>query len=279
MNLGRAAVRGYLPLAGRRILVTRPRMQSRTLCDRLRRLGAVPVAVATIAIVPPAPGGPLDDALRRLDVYGWVIATSANGARACVTRARALGIDLARVGGVRWAAVGPATAAVLRAAGIPVAAMPSRYLTGAIADAIGDVAGARALLPRTEAAGPTLARALRARGADVDEVTAYRTVLAPSRSRTRLRGLLVARQVDTVIFTSASTVRGLVQLLGDESRSLREMTIACIGPVTAAAVVEEGFHPTVVAREHTADGLVAALLAGQDASYEGDGHARDRASQ
>lgn len=270
---------GHLPLAGRRILVTRPRAQSRPLCDRLRRLGAVPVAVPTIAIVPPAPGGPLDDALRRLDQYGWVIATSANGARACLARARALGIDLSGVRGVRWAAVGPVTAAALREAGVPVTAVPSRYLTGAIVGEIGDVAGARILLPRADAAGPALARALRARGADVDEVTAYRTVVAPSRSRTRLRSLMVARQVDTVIFTSASTVRGLVRLLEEDREALRGMTIACIGPVTAAAVIEEGLRPDLVASDHTAEGLVRALVAHRIGEPGGEHHARDRAAQ
>lgn len=239
----------------------------------------MPVAVPTIAILPPEPGGPLDEALHRLERYDRVIVTSANGARACLARARALGIDLSRVRRVRWAAVGPATAAVLHEAGVPVTAVPSRYLTEAIVREIGDVAGARVLLPRTDAAGPALARSLRARGAEVDEVTAYRTVLAPPRSRARLRRLMAARHVDTVIFTSASTVRGLMRLLGEETVALREMTIACIGPVTAAAVVEEGFHPAVVATEHTAEGLVDALLAGCDAADRGDGHARDRASQ
>jgi uroporphyrinogen-III synthase len=237
------------------------------------------VAVPTIAILPPEPGGRLDEALRRIEQYDRVVVTSANGARACLARARALGLDLARVRRVRWAAVGPATAAVLRDAGVPVTAVPSRYLTEAIAGEIGGVAGARILLPRTDAAGPALARSLRARGAEVEEVTAYRTVLAPPRSRARLRSLVAARHVDTVIFTSASTVRGLVRLLGDETGALREMTIACIGPVTAAAVVEEGFHPAVVAAEHTADGLVDALLAGYYAADRGDGHARDRDPQ
>lgn len=231
------------------------------MCERLRRLGAVPVAAPTIRIVPPGPGEPLDAALRRLDAYDWVVVTSANGARAVLARARAMGLDPASAGGVRWAAVGPATAGALRRAGIEVALVPPRYRTDAIAEALGDIAGRRVLLPRADAAGPALAVTLRARGADVDEVVAYRTEVAPARSRARIRRLVAGRQVDTVVFTSASTVRGLVRLLGGDRQALGGMLVACIGPVTAAAVQQEGLRPDIVAEDHTTDGLIRALVA------------------
>lgn len=269
------------PLAGLRVLVTRPRAQSRDLCDRLKALGARPVAVPTISILPPAAGGPLDQALRRLREYDWVVVTSANGARACVARARATEVDLASAG-VRWAAIGPATAAVLQEAGIAVAMTPSRFLTDGIAMEWPGNAGERVLLPRTDAAPPGLAEALRARGAVVDEITAYRTVLAPARSRARLRHLVAAGGIDAVVFTSASTVRGLVRLLGDDRRALAGIDIVSIGPVTAAAVVAEGFSPAVVAQPHTIEGLLDALVAhrrSHDSQTKGDRHARDRVAR
>jgi uroporphyrinogen-III synthase len=248
------------PLEGLRVLVTRPRAQSQRLCEQLRAAGADPVAVPTIRIVPPRAGGPLDEALRRLGDYHWVILTSVNGVRALLTRARALDVDLAGCG-VRWAAVGPATAAALQGAGIPVAMMPSRYLTEAIAEEWPGEAGQRVLLPRTDAAPPGLAEALRRRGAIVDEVTAYRTVLAPAGSRTTVRRLVASGGVDAVVFTSASTVRGLVRLLGEDLAALGRLAIACIGPATAAAVEAAGCSPAVVAQEHTVEGLVTALVA------------------
>jgi uroporphyrinogen-III synthase len=272
------------PLEGLRVLVTRPRAQSRPLCERLRALGAEPVSVPTISIVPPRPGGPLDRALRRLEDYDWVILTSANGARACLARARALRLDLRRAR-VRWAAIGPATAGVLREAGIAVAMTPSRFVTDAIAEEWPGRAGERVLLPRTDAAPPGLAEALRARGAIVEEITAYRTTLAPVGSRATVRRLVTAHDVDAVIFTSASTVHGLVRLLGDDRAALDGIEIACIGPVTAAAVTEEGFSPAVVAQEHTVEGLLDALVARhraraarrRAADTKGDRHAQDRA--
>ena len=243
------------------MLVTRPRDQSRELCTRLRALGARAIVIPTIEILPPAPGGPLDDALRTLHRYDWVIVTSVNGAKACLARARALRLNLRKVKGVRWAAVGPATAAALRGAGLRAAMVPSRYLTEAIARELPDVSSRRILLARTDAATAALADALRARGATVDTVEAYRTVLAPTQQGPRIRRLIASGAVDTVLFTSASTVRGFLQLLGRPNGALRTITIACIGPVTAGAAAEAGLRPDVVASEHTVDGLVEALRA------------------
>lgn len=265
------------PLARRRVLVTRPRAQSGPLVARLRALGAEAIAVPTIGIAGPRAGGPLDAALRRLADYDWVVVTSANGARACRVRARALGADL-RGPRPRWAAVGPATARALRAAGVAVAMMPSRFLTEAIAEEVPVAAGDRVLLPRTEAAPPGLAQALRRRGAVVDEVVAYRTVIAPPRSRPRLHAA-IHRGVDAVVLTSPSTVHGLVRLLGDRRGALGRAAIACIGPVTATAAIEEGLRPAVVAGEHTVDGLLDALVAHYTARPRGGSHARDRAAR
>ncbi len=286
------------PLAGRSILVTRPREQSRMLCERLRGLGARAVAVPTIDILPPAPGGPLDQALRRLTQYDWVIVTSANGARACIARAGALGVDLRPFPRPLWAAIGPATAAVLRRAGIDVAMTPSRYLTEAVAAELPEISGRRILLPRTDAAPPELSESLKQRGAIIDEIAAYRTVVGPSRVAPRLRRLFESGSVDTVLFTSASTVRGLIRMLGDGRSALDRVTIACIGPVTADAALEAGLRPAVVAREHTIDGLIHALLMAPSANGRprartprvirgartirrkgGHGHAKNRAAR
>lgn len=246
------------PLAGRRILVTRPRAQARDLCARLRALGARVVAIPTIEILP-APPGRLDRAVRRLADYDWIVVTSANGARAVVARARALGVDLRRLRGPRWAAVGPATAAVLRAAGVRVAKIPSRYLTEALGRELPDVAGRRVLLARADLASPGLARRLAARGARVETVVAYRTRVAPRASAAPLRRALAVGGVDAIVCTSASAVRGLVRLAG--RARLVGYPLACIGPVTAAAARRAGLRPQVVARAHTVAGLVAALVA------------------
>src|SRR6476646_3352427 len=107
-----------LPLAGRRIVVTRPRVQAAGLVAGLRALGAEPVECPAIAIVPPASYAPLDAALARLGEYDWLLFTSVNGVAAFTARRAGLGQQDPLPAGVRVGAIGPATASALRAAGL-----------------------------------------------------------------------------------------------------------------------------------------------------------------
>lgn len=246
--------RGGGGAGGRRVLVTRP--DGRDLCARLQALGWDARWIPTVALLEAEAGGPLDAALRRLETYDWVVVTSAAGVRALFRRLRSLGLPVPAA--PRWAAVGPATAGALRAEGISAAFVPDRYLTAAIAGGLGDVAGRRILLPRADAASAELPRLLRARGAHVDQVVAYRTVEGPQESREPLRRLL-AEGIDAVLFTSGSTVRGFARLVDDPAAALAGVLVACIGPVTARAVRELGLRPHLVAGEHTTEGLIAVL--------------------
>ena len=235
------------------LLVTRPAPQAAELSDALRHHGIEPVEVPAVAIDTTATAGALDELLATLGGVDWLVLTSANGAQALVARMRAL--DRSLQDGVRVAAVGPATAGVLRAAGLHVDHVPDRYLTVAIADGLGDVRGRRVVLARADAATPDLHDALVQRGAEVAEVVAYRTVEGPPDSVARLRAAL-GRRLAGATFTSGSTVRGLVRLAGPHARHrLRELPAFCIGPVTAAAAEHAGFRVAAVADEHTAAGL------------------------
>lgn len=237
----------------RTILVTRP--DGEGLAERLTALGWRALAIPTVAIRPAEPGGAFDTALARLGEFEWIILTSANGARAVLDGLRRLGLDLPA--GPRWAAVGPATAAALEEGGAHVSLVPRRHLGAAIAEALGDLSGKRILLPRADAASPELPRLLRARGALVEDVTAYRTIEGPEESREPLLRAL-RDGVDGVIFTSGSAVHGFVALAGS-AQPLRGLLVACIGPVTASAARAEGVEPAVVADDHTTDGVIAAL--------------------
>jgi uroporphyrinogen III methyltransferase / synthase len=247
----------------RRVLVTRPAGQAADLVGRLSALGIEAISVPTVEIVPDR-NGPLATALASLDESAWLVVTSANGAAAVV----------AALGGrrlserVRVAAVGPSTASALEGGGVRVDVIPERYLTLAIADALHDVSGRRILLARADAATRELRDALLARGALVNEVVAYRTLEGPATSRDRLRDA-VRDGLDGILFTSGSTVRGLITLLPRELRRLAPTIPAlCIGPVTARAATAAGFPVAAIAAEHTAAGLAAAT-----AAYFGEEHA------
>lgn len=260
------------PLQGRRVAITRPREQAPALADRLRALGAEVLACPTIAIAPLEDFAALDAALARLAEYDWLILTSANGARAVLRRLA----ELAGAASAPWplapgarrprlAAIGPATAAELERHGLRADFVPSTYVAEAIVDEIGDVAGQRLLLARADIARPALAAGLRARGARVDEVTAYRT-LSGSLAEPFVQSLL-SGELDAVTFTSSSTVRGLLAGLEAagvdraEARALlARAAVVCIGPITATTARDEGLRVDAVARQYTAEGLVEALV-------------------
>ena len=251
------------PLAGRRIVVTRARAQVGTLRAMLEADGAEVVEFPTIRIAPPEDLAPLDGAIARLAEYGWIVFTSRNGVAALCDRMRALGCDLGVLRGVRLASIGPGTADALRSAGLPVDLAPAEFRAEALVETFAgvDLRGVRVLLPRAAVARDALPDGLRAHGALVDVVPAYRTEVEREHAL-EVRRRLVAERVDAVTFTSSSTVRNFVELLGaDAGRVLDATLVACIGPVTAASARSCGLRIGLVADHYTMMGLVAALRA------------------
>jgi uroporphyrinogen III methyltransferase/synthase len=253
-----------LPLFGKRVLITRPEGQSDEMARLLRDAGADPLEVPAVQIVPPADHAPLDTAARSLAQYDWVVFTSSNGVRFFFAALAAAGLDARAFGKAKLAAVGPATSDALAAHGLRADVVPAEHRGEGVAEAIlaqGPVTGLRVLLPRAEVAREVLPDSLRAGGAQVTVVTAYRTLPAPAEHFEALRAELEAGRVHAVTFTSSSTVERLVQGLGDGARELLARTcIAAISPITAAALAKLGLSANVVASEYTAPGLVAALV-------------------
>ena len=243
------------PLAGRRILITRPRAQAADLCARLAALGAEPIVFPTIEITPLEDTALLDRAIDQLSTYHWIIFTSVNGVAAFGDRLTAAGKDAQALNGIRVAAIGPATAKALADRGLQPRFIPDEYIAEAIVEGIGEMSGQHILLPRADIAREMLAIELERRGAVVDEITAYRTLpAAPDPTGlTELR-----RGVDAITFTSSSTVRNFVALAGRDGHSPHTV-VACIGPITANTARELGFRVDVVATQYTTEGLVQAL--------------------
>ena len=241
-------------MKGWRVLVTRP--EAEPLASRLKDRGARPVAVPTIEIAELGPGGRLDAAVREIGACGWIVVTSANGARALFRRLRALSI--APPEGSRWAAVGPATAAALEAEGVRVERIPSAGSGAAIAGVLGDLAGVRVLLPRARIAGTELPSALVARGAVVVDVPAYDTVIGPESSRVPLAEAL-DQGLEAAIFTSGSTVEGFLRLAAAPRRALSMILTVSIGRSTARALSDAGVEPSAVAAAPSPAAIVEAL--------------------
>jgi len=253
------------PLFGRRIVVTRSREQASELVERLEELGANPILAPSIRIEPPETFLALDRAVAEVSTFDWIIFTSANGVDHFMARLLAGTGDVRDLKGVRLCTIGPSTAGRLERYGVKVDLMPSEYRAEAVLDALAahtDVTGKRFLLPRADLAREVLPEQLRAAGAEVVEVTAYRTVLAEPGSEPDVYRMLLDRRVDAIMFTSASTVRNFVQIIGADPATdlLRTTVIACIGPVTAEAAQQLGISTTVMPSAYTIPGLVDALV-------------------
>jgi uroporphyrinogen III methyltransferase/synthase len=245
------------PLAGTSVVVTRAAARAGALVTALEAAGATVQVLPVVETADPEDGGlAMAAAMRRAGDFAWIVLTSANG----VERALDTLVDVRVLGGVRLAAVGPATAAALteRQLVADVVAEPATAegLAACLPVAPPDASKARVLYPRAAEARPVLADALRAKGWDVEEVIAYRTVAVGD--RVPAAALDEASEADVVTFTSPSTVRAYLDAAGD--RRLPPI-VACIGPVTAEAARRAGIEVTVVADEHGAEGLVRAVLA------------------
>lgn len=255
-------IRSAAPLTGKRIAITRPREQAGALAKRLEALGASVTLLPAIRIAPLEDPAPLDAAITRLNSYDWLIFTSVNGVHAFAGRLAATGRGWADRGLARVAAIGPATAQALAEAGVTVDLTPDEYVAEGILDGLGVVAGQRMLLARADIARRSLADGLRLRGAEVEEVAAYRTIAQPVAPDVIAR-ILDEERVDAITFTSSSTVRGLLAGLAasgrDPREALRGVALAAIGPITAATLREHGLEPALVAAEYTMPGLTTAL--------------------
>lgn len=257
-----ALTRKDAPLAGRTIVVTRPADQARRFIDLLEAAGARVLAAPTIAIAPPPSWEPLDRALDDAGSFDWVIFTSVNGVAMVDRRLRARGLGWVVLHRCRVAAIGPATAEALREHRIHVAAMPGEYRAEGLVERLhGEVrAGDRVLLPRAAQTRDVLVTELRRMGADVSEVPAYVTRRVDASAR-RLRDALASGSVDAVTFTSSSTARNFAELFTDEQRRswFAGVTIASIGPITAATAAEYGLPTSVMPHEYTIPALARAI--------------------
>ncbi|MDW8320204.1 MAG: uroporphyrinogen-III synthase, partial [Armatimonadota bacterium] len=244
-----------LPLQGKRVLVTRPKGQEEELVQKLRAVGAEPVVLPVISILPPEDWKQVDTAIRQLETFHWVVFTSVNGVRSFIGRMEEMGVPMSVLAGRRLAAIGPATAAALESLCRAPDIVPEQYLSEAVPDALGNVEGSRVLLPRADIARKEMAIELRRRGAEVVEVTVYRVQQHTEEVETRLASL---PKPDYITLTSPSTVRSLARMLQETGRSewLTNVPLVCIGPVTAEAVRALGYQPACVAEEHTVEGLV-----------------------
>ncbi|MGH7942889.1 MAG: uroporphyrinogen-III C-methyltransferase [Limisphaerales bacterium] len=252
------------PLFGKRIVVTRGRGQAAQLSHRLAVLGADVLEIPAIKRVEPENRQDIVDALLVLNTYDWLVFTSANGVTAFFDLFFRNFKDLRDLGGAKIAAVGPATAHSLRQMHLQVDVMPEEYAAKKIAEQLakhGSIENCKICLLRAQDASPDLPQALEECGAITDDVAVYKTV-AEIEDKSGVSEDFLKRGADWMTFTSGSTVR-FIHVRFDLPKMMKQfpgMKLASIGPETSKMIGSLGLSPTVEAKEHTADDLVAELL-------------------
>jgi len=197
--------------------------------------------------------------------YDWIVFASPNGVHAFFDRLLCGSRDIRALGGVRVCAAGPGTAARLARLGVAVDLLPDdhrhRGVVAALATA-NPIAGLRVLVPHADVVTDALSDELRGAGATVDEVVAYRTVIAEGDSHLGIYRQLLDRRVDVVTFTSASAIQAFAAIYGADQTAdlLAHTVVATIGPATAEAAARASLAPAIQLPGGTMASLVDAIV-------------------
>jgi len=249
------------PLAGKRIVLTRAVEQTRELKARLEKMGAVVLLFPAVNFSEPTDTTELDQSIKSLNEFDWIVFTSANAVRFFAGRCRKLGVEPSNDGNFRCAAVGPATASAVAAEGFPVDHVAQEFIGSALASELSTMLnGRKVLLPRSERARPDLPAALKAVGAVVTEIVAYQTGRVGTIDPAVMQAIREA-EVDVISFFSPSAIENMRAELGEEvlSRLGAKAKMAAVGPTTAAALRDAGLSVAIQAPRATAESMAVAI--------------------
>lgn len=247
------------PLSGRRVLITRAAEQAAPLSHALADLGAEPIVVSTITIVPPPSFAALDQALDNLGSFDYLVLTSVNAVSAFFDRLNTRRLDARALAGLQTVAVGPKSAEALAARGVRADLVPEVYRAEGVVELLKNrVTGKRLLYPKAALSRDLIPAALTAAGAEVIAPVAYASA-APADATGRLQQA-VADGLDLLTFTASSTVRNFVQLLSTDDLALAQKTpVASIGPLTSETARQLGFNVVIEPESSTLDDMVEAI--------------------
>jgi uroporphyrinogen III methyltransferase/synthase len=253
------------PLFGKGVLVTRPRDQAPALSNLLAEQGAEPIECPMLEICPPDNWSPVDEAIQELSLYDWVIFTSVNGVQAFMGRLWFHKKDARSLANAKVCCIGPRTEEEANRWGLVADLVPKDFQAEGILEALGGlgIQGQRILIPRAKVAREILPEQLRQMGAIVLVVHGYQAV-PPEANFEPISHRFHNQDIQYLTFTSSSTVKNFCQLFADRQEMhvlTQHATVACIGPITAKTVEEEGMSVDIVAAENTVPALVEAIVA------------------
>ena len=246
-----------LPLAGKKILVTRPRELVSVMSRKLREKGAEVLELPAICTVPIPDNALLQKAIKELNTYQWLVFTSPSGVRIFFDELRAEKKDIRALAGLQIAALGSGTAKVLESHGLYPELIPEIFDGEALGKALAEkLSGTEKLLiPRAALGGRELIEELQKKGVVVDDIPTYDT-LYETPGAVDEKAEFDAGTVDYAVFTSASTVSGFEQAV--KGIDFSKVKAVCIGRQTKAAADALGME-TYMAEKATMDSVVACV--------------------
>jgi uroporphyrinogen III methyltransferase/synthase len=247
------------PLFGHRVLITR---QYNEKYDRLQELGAEVIELPTIEIVPPDNYDDLDRCIRSINVYHWLVFTSANAVKFFFKRYRELDLDIRDIKGLNICCIGQATAKEARVYGVKIDLIPEEFNAEGLVDNFQNPKDLRFLLPRAEIARELFPEKIRELGGSIDAPIAYRTIAPLSVAKVkRLKRFLKEGRITVATFTSAQTFHNFRDVVGEDFKELlHNVAIAAIGPVTAKAIEKTGLQARIVPKDATIEAMVDAII-------------------
>lgn len=252
------------PLFGKTIVVTRSREQASDFADKLYEHGAHVIEFPTIEIAKPDDVKPLDEAIKVIHTFDWLVFTSTNGVDCFFQRLFELGRDVRDLKGLKLCAIGPATEEGIKKYHIKVDCMPPKFVAESVVEELKKVTpikGESFLLPRADIARSFLPEELQKLGGKVTDLVAYKTIMAQPKD-VDLVEKAQNGEIDIITFTSSSTVRNFIQIVGEKNLAALNGRVqyASIGPITTQTAEEMGLRISIAADEYTIPGLVNAIL-------------------
>jgi uroporphyrinogen III methyltransferase / synthase len=249
-------------LFGKRVIVTRAREQASILVEAIEKLGGEAIEFPTIKIEAPQSYVQFDRTLDRLKDFKWLAFTSTNGVKAFFNRMRERKIDIRFLYGIKLCAVGEATAKELELLGLGIDYMPEAYTTSELLKGLVELVkpGEKVLLARADIASEELSEGLRKNNIAFEDLEVYRTTIEAN-DKQEILELLEEKEVDFITFTSSSTAKNFISIIGKENLDkLSGTKLVCIGPVTMETAKELGLKVSAMADVYTIEGLVDKLV-------------------
>ncbi len=248
------------PLYGKKILVTRAHSQASKLTNKIHELGGTPIEFPVIRIKDLSDQSSIGQEIRRVNKYNYIIFTSQNGVRLFFRRLFFLGLDMRQLANTTIVAIGKATAREIEKYHLHVDIVPKEYVAEGIFKELKDRLRPedKILIPRAKNSRDFLVKHL-SNLCFVKELKIYETLLGEGvESKEEIKGLLRNKGIDYITFTSSSTVKNLVKILGD-TKVLQDVKLVSIGPITSKTIADFGLKVYKQAKNYDIGGLVEVL--------------------